>query len=512
MIKVNPKRIKTFQSVDQLQTSQSSNHTSHKDVKTEGLPTQSVIYWMQRDQRIEDNWAILYALELAIKQESILKVVFRVKKSFRNATMPQYNFMFEGLKEVEAFCTDIKLPFTVITSQPFEQFLLDESCSDLVTDMSPLRDESTNIKMAESLNVNYHIVDAHNVVPVWEASNKQEFAARTIRPKIQNKLEEYLTPYPNFAKEYSEYLKNASRDNNRSVNYLEKRVDWNEVYNFVTVEAGILANKTVVTADDRVIEDFRNKDIQDIIKSEDMAGIYTPMFLPGIRAAHKTLDTFINDKLPKYGSERNDPNSMVLSDLSPYLHFGQISSQRVITEVVKHKEKCPESADAFIEEILIRKELSDNYCYYNKDYNNFNGFPEWAQKTLNKHRNDKREYLYTLEQLEFGRTEDQLWNAAQMEMLKSGKMYGYMRMYWCKKILEWSESPEKAQEIAIYLNDKYQLDGRDPNGYVGIAWSIGGLHDRPWFERPIFGMIRYMNRSGAEKKFDTQKYIDRWCS
>ena len=157
--------------------------------------------------------------------------------------------------------------------------------------------------------------------------------------------------------------------------------------------------------------------------------------------------------------------------------------------------------------MIIRRELSDNFCFYNPNYDHFEGFPAWAQKTLNEHRRDTREYLYNQEQFEKAFTHDPLWNAAQMEMVRKGKMHGYLRMYWAKKILEWTPSPEEAQRIAIYLNDRYELDGRDPNGYAGIAWSIGGVHDRAWGERPVFGKIRYMSFNGAKSKFDVARYI-----
>jgi deoxyribodipyrimidine photo-lyase len=162
----------------------------------------------------------------------------------------------------------------------------------------------------------------------------------------------------------------------------------------------------------------------------------------------------------------------------------------------------------FLEELIIRRELSDNFCFYNPDYDEFKGFPDWAKKTLDEHRKDTREYVYSLKEFEAGQTHDELWNAAQMEMVKKGKMHGYMRMYWAKKILEWTASPEEALKTAISLNDKYELDGRDPNGYVGISWSIGGVHDRAWGERPIFGKIRYMSYNGCRSKFDVKKYIE----
>jgi deoxyribodipyrimidine photo-lyase len=164
-------------------------------------------------------------------------------------------------------------------------------------------------------------------------------------------------------------------------------------------------------------------------------------------------------------------------------------------------------APEFLEELIVRRELADNFCLYNAEYDNPSGFPDWAKKTLNIHDKDIRPILYTLEEFEQAQTDDPLWNAAQMEMVKRGKMHGYMRMYWAKKILEWTESSTQAMEYAIYLNDRYELDGRDPNGYTGIAWSIGGVHDRAWGERPIFGKIRYMSFNGCKSKFDVKAYI-----
>jgi deoxyribodipyrimidine photo-lyase len=225
--------------------------------------------------------------------------------------------------------------------------------------------------------------------------------------------------------------------------------------------------------------------------------------------ANLAMDRFLREKLQFYHLQNNDPNKDNVSNLSPYLHFGQISAQRIISEV----HACytlKEAKEAFIEELFVRKELSDNYCHYCEDYDNSNGFPDWAKKTLAEHISDKREYIYSPEEFELAKTHDDLWNAAQKQMVKSGKMHGYMRMYWAKKILEWSESAESAMQIAIYLNDKYELDGRDPNGYTGIAWSIGGVHDRAWGERYIFGKVRYMNYNGCKSKFDVKEYINKW--
>jgi len=229
---------------------------------------------------------------------------------------------------------------------------------------------------------------------------------------------------------------------------------------------------------------------------------------PGETMALNSLNDFLDNRLAFYNGHRNDPNKNSQSNLSPFLHFGQLSAQRVLLNY-QVKLNSLNMQESFPEELVVRRELADNYCNYNENYDSFDGFRDWAKQTLNEHRKDKREFIYSLDEFEFAKTHDKLWNAAQMEMVKTGKMHGYMRMYWAKKILEWTKNPEYAIQTAIYLNDKYELDGRDPNGYAGIAWSIGGIHDRAWFDRSVFGKIRYMNYNGAKKKFDVSAYINK---
>jgi deoxyribodipyrimidine photo-lyase len=226
---------------------------------------------------------------------------------------------------------------------------------------------------------------------------------------------------------------------------------------------------------------------------------------PGERAAKKHLNEFIDQGLVLYDSDRNNPVKNGQSGLSFYLHFGQISAQRVALMALSGMT----DSSPFLEELVVRRELADNFCYYNPHYDSVQGFPNWARETLRQHENDPREYLYSIKELEEAKTHDELWNAAQTEMVCRGKMHGYMRMYWAKKILEWTSSPAEAMKIAIYLNDRYELDGRDPNGYTGIAWSIGGVHDRAWKERPIFGKVRYMSYNGAKTKFNIKAYIEK---
>jgi deoxyribodipyrimidine photo-lyase len=233
---------------------------------------------------------------------------------------------------------------------------------------------------------------------------------------------------------------------------------------------------------------------------------FPPVFKTSENEADEVLEDFIDNKLDNYSDLRNDPNKNAVSGLSKYLHFGHISAQRIAIEIIKSKASRA-NKEAFLEELIVRKELSDNFCLYSPNYDSNEAILPWAKTTLEAHRDDFRPYLYDIETFEKAQTHEDLWNACQNQLLTEGKIHGYLRMYWAKKILEWSPTPDEAIKTAIYLNDTYALDGCDPNGYVGVLWAIGGVHDRAFFEREIFGKIRYMSKSGCEKKFDTTAYI-----
>lgn len=223
-------------------------------------------------------------------------------------------------------------------------------------------------------------------------------------------------------------------------------------------------------------------------------------------SAQSKLEYFIENQLEFYAESKNNPNKNITSNLSPYLHFGLISSQRIALEIIKSK-VSRENIEAFLEELIVRKELADNFCLYAKSFKTLESIPNWAKETLNAHRNDIRLYNYDLVELGYAQTHDELWNKIQQNLIKTGKIHGYLRMYWAKKILEWTKTPEEALEFAIFLNDKYALDGNDPNGYVGILWSIGGIHDKPFFDKLVNGKIRSMSLNGCKKKFDVKEYI-----
>ncbi|MGQ9856350.1 MAG: deoxyribodipyrimidine photo-lyase [Fervidobacterium sp.] len=430
-----------------------------------------VIYWMQRDQRFEDNWALLFAQKLATENDVPLIVCFNIVKSFLNATIRQYDFMLKGLKETQDKMLEHNIPLIFTfgnTTENLLSFLNSLKPAFLVTDFNPLKTpKEWKKKIIESIDATVYEVDAHNIVPAFWISQKQEYGAYTLRPKIQKVLSKFLCEFPKPQKMPSSNLS---------------------------------------------IVDFDKLNVEKIEEALNVDKSIEPLEKPisGSQMGFEMLNEFLSNRLRSYATLKNDPTVDGTSNLSPYLHFGQISPQRVALEVIKLKEKYPQSAEAFLEELIVRRELADNFCLYNKNYDSLEGFPDWARKSLEKHLQDKREYVYSLETLENAETHDPLWNAAQLQLIKTGYMHGYMRMYWAKKILEWTNTPAEALKYAIYLNDKYELDGRDPNGYAGISWAIGGVHDRPWKDRPIFGMVRYMSFEGCKRKFDVGKYIERW--
>ena len=422
-----------------------------------------VIYWMQRDQRSEFNHALEYALEKSNESGILLLVFFGITDDFEEGNLRHYRFMLEGLKETKKRLEDRDIKLVIKHEHPREGVVkLAEEASLLVVDKAYLdflrewREE-----VAEKINIPMIEVETDLIVPVEEASSKEEYAARTIRPKIEDELGKYMK------KIEERKLKNSSLE-----------------FDFETFDIENLDNA------------ISKLDIDESVNTVES-------YKGGTSESKKHLDEFLDHKLGGYADHSNDPSKDYLSNMSPYLHFGQISPLYVALRV---KERGGPGVEEFLEQLIVRRELAYNFVYYNEDYRSLACLPDWAQKTLEKHSDDEREYLYSREDFEKAETHDEYWNAAQKEMLKTGKMHGYMRMYWGKKILEWSETPEGAYETALYLNNKYELDGRDPNGFAGVAWCFG-KHDQGWKEREVYGKVRYMNANGLERKFDMDRYL-----
>mmetsp|Transcript_11141 Transcript_11141/g.16973 ORF Transcript_11141/g.16973 Transcript_11141/m.16973 type:complete len:611 (-) Transcript_11141:210-2042(-) len=456
-----------------------------------------VVYWMSRDQRIHDNWSLIRAQEMAEETESPLCVVFGLAPSFPGANLRHYGFMLRGLKLLQAEAEYYGIPVFILRGSPEETvpaFCRENGVTTLVSDFSPLRtaqrwkDRIASELVSSNIGTTFIEVDAHNVCPCWDVTPKCEFSAKTIRGKIHALVDEFLVEFPP-VKEQSPELSGHT--------WVVPGGDrgWEGLYKFISgVDCGV----------DEV----------------DWA-------VPGEGAAMDTLRNFLGNggrgsRLESYATTRNDPclsTNGGSSDLSPYMHFGHISAQRICLEVKRikgfttNKALFPEGdrttgVHSFCEELVVRRELAENFCMFNPLYDSISGAHSWAQKTLREHWNDTRSVVYSEAELEEGKTSDNLWNAAQHELVYRGKMHGFMRMYWAKKILEWTTDPEDALRIAVYLNDKYSLDGRDPNGYVGCMWAIAGVHDRAWGpERPVFGKIRFMNYAGCKRKFDIDRYV-----
>lgn len=428
-----------------------------------------VVYWMGRDQRVHDNWALLYAQEQALVHSAPLIAAFCLTPSFSVAGRRHYDFMLRGLVEAEKGCRALDIPFVLLTGDPADEaprFIRQVSAGLLVVDFDPLRIRRNWIDAVTGsrIGIPVHEIDTHNIIPCRKASDHREYAARTIRPKITGALERFLTGLPSPEKHpYPPAMPMPSPD-------------WDAARRLV-----------------------------------DNTGDVPPVdwLRPGYAAGMAMLDAFLESRFAGYAAGSRNPNAEVESNLSPYLHFGQISAQQAALAVLGAPGIPDDSRDAFLEQLIVRRELSDNFCLYTDDYDSLHALPGWATDTLDKHRADPREYVYDCTEFERGATHDPLWNAAQHEMVVRGKMHGYLRMYWAKKILEWSATPEEALGTALYLNDRYELDGRDPNGYAGVLWSIGGLHDRPWSERPVTGTIRAMTYAGCRRKFDVDRYIAR---
>ncbi len=424
-----------------------------------------VVYWMSRDQRAADNPALLAAQRLALETRRPLGVVFCLDPKFPGATWRAYDFLIQGLSAARRDLAARGIPFLLLDGEPdrtLPAFCEQRGVSAVVTDYDPLRVKTAwRAGVRDRTKAAFLVVDAHNVVPVHLASGRKEVGARTLRPKITRLLPEFLVEFPGL------------EDHPFPWTPLPDAPEPLEVLRRLSVDRGAGPISRVA---------------------------------PGEAAAAVVLRSFLRERLPRYADSASDPNAGAVSGLSPYLHFGQISPRRVAL-AVQDAPAPPGAKDRFLEELIVRRELSDNFCRFEPAYDSLACAPAWAKATLDAHRADRRPYAYDLAALENARTHDPLWNAAQVELVRRGGMHGYLRMYWAKKILEWSPTPEEAFAAAVELNDRYQLDGRDPNGYAGIAWSVAGVHDRPWPERPIFGKIRCMTLGGCRAKFDVDAFI-----
>jgi deoxyribodipyrimidine photo-lyase len=423
---------------------------------------------MQQAQRTEYNHALAFALERARELSLPLVVGFVLTPGYPEANRRHYHFMLQGIADVQECLEQANIPFVLQTGEMVPAVLrLAAGAAWVVTDVGYLHfQRKWREEAAGALGCPFTAVETDVIVPVAVASDKAEAAARTFRPRVLKRKDVYLDAVP------------APRGLGSPAVLPEGR-------------AG------PVDPEGLLLELPLHPSVESV-----------PAFTGGQRAAKMRLQQFIGESLADYEKLARDPAAACQSDMSPYLHFGQISPVFVYREV--SASDAPDAAKwSYLEQLLVRRELSINFVYYEPGCGAYEAaVPRWARESLEKHRIDARPYLYSREQLEAAETHDPYWNAAQTEMMASGKMHNYMRMYWGKKMIEWSTDPAEAFRLMLELNNRYELDGRDPNSYAGVAWCFG-RHDRPWQERPVFGKVRYMNARGLERKFRINDYAAR---
>ncbi len=427
-----------------------------------------VVYWMQRAQRALDNPALDLAVQAANALHQPVVIFFAPVPFYPHANLRHYAFLAQAITDTAERARKRGIGFVLrhYPEHPLAKFSDEVRASLVVGDENPMREPNHWRELAaKKLNIPLWTVDADVIVPS-KLLEKEQYAARIIRPRLHKQLKEFLVAPGN----------------------PKAKVEWEK-------PRGLHA-----------LPDDGSFDITEGWKDLDRSVLPVDSFRGGTTEALRLLRDVVNRKLGHYPQRHGKPELDGTSRLSPYLHFGHIGPHTVALAVEDSKASRA-AKDDFLDQLITWRELSINFVHFNPLYDSIESAADWAHRTLAKHAQDERPVLYSRKQLEHAETHDDLWNAAQRQMLHAGWMHNYMRMYWAKKILEWSSSPAVAYQTAVYLNDKYFLDGRDPNGYAGIGWSIAGKFDRPWFDRPIFGTIRYMSGNAAAKKFDAKQYI-----
>lgn len=423
-----------------------------------------VVYWMQGAFRVSCNPSLECAIGAANQTGLPLLVLVVLDLGYPEANYRSFKFFLEGLVDVREGLARRGIALHLRTGK-FEEVLSEYAAEAhlLVSDAAYLPAmREVREKVYEDTEAGVVEVEPNVVVPVRVASGKMEYGAYTIRPKIKR-----LAPVYGGRVAEREYRGERLGDE----------------------------------------LDFDPSEHEKVLKGR--VEYVPPCGARGGSAeASVLLGDFLRTGYRSFAAMRGDPGARAETGLSPYLHFGHISPLEVLegaggggAEGVNY--------GALFEQLVVRRELAHNFTFYARGLGSpFDFIPGWAAETLEAHERDRREYVYSLSELEEAKTHDRYWNAAQTELLREGKIHNYMRMYWGKKIIEWSETVEGAYRIMVYLNNKYALDGRDPNSYAGIGWCFG-LHDRPFMERRIFGKVRYMSEGGLERKFNMESYLRR---
>ncbi|MFZ5729329.1 MAG: deoxyribodipyrimidine photolyase [Phenylobacterium sp. RIFCSPHIGHO2_01_FULL_70_10] len=424
-----------------------------------------VLYWMQSAQRAGFNPALELAIEAANQRDLPVVVGFGLTDGYPEANARHYAFMLQGLADAAERLRARGVTFVLRRGEPDRVALdLSREAALVVCDAGYLRLQRLwRRRLAEAIDVRLVRVEGDVVVPILQASRKHEYAARTIRPKIEKLWDDYLVPLR------------------------ERRVAQAGPADLASeLDLGDLDAALATLQVDRSVPPVRR-------------------FRGGEGEARRRLAAFVGGALADYAEARGKPEAQAVSYLSPYLHFGQISPVEIALAVREAKGGDSEAKAKYLEELIVRRELAINHAWFEESYDSYEGLPDWARATLAEHAGDRRPHLYSAAELEAGRTHDAYWNAAQREMVETGYMHNRMRMYWGKKILQWSERPEEAYELILRLNNRYLLDGRDANSYTNVGWLFG-LHDRPWPAQPVFGTVRSMGPN-TFKSFDAEAYV-----
>lgn len=424
-----------------------------------------VIYWMQDAVRTEYNHALEYAIDAANQLKRPLLVIFVLTEHFPEATLRHYQFLIEGLIDVDHLLTERGIRLQVLVGDPkiLVPSMAEDACL-LVTDHGYLRIQTHwRDVVRDNVSCPMVMVETGVIVPVAIVSPKMDWSAGTFRPKITRQLPRYLVEL-------------------RPRTLHSSSLGWDTGDYTLSNSDSLLSRLNIDTS------------------------VFPVSIQGGQSSAKAQLSWFLENRLYRYGEARNDPTARATSRISPYLHFGQISPLYIALAVRSVQDPA---IAPFLEQLIVRRELAINFVQYNPGYDQYeSAVPDWSKRTLTTHMSDARQYLYTPEELTNGDTHDPYWNAMQTELSVTGYLHGYFRMYWGKKILEWSETPDQAYATALSLNNRYFLDGRDPNGFTGVAWCFG-RHDRPWKERTIFGTVRFMNDTGLKRKFRMDTYLEK---
>ena len=425
-----------------------------------------VLYWMQQSQRAEMNHALEYAVAEANRLRQGVVVAFGLTDDYPEANLRHYTFLLEGLRETEQALLERNIRLVVRRGSPPAVALeLGREASLLVCDCGYLRHQRQwRQAVAQRAACRVVQVESDLIVPVETASAKAEIGARTLRPRIRRQLTDYLKELP----------------------------------------AVVVKRPAAGFKPDGMALDEPEAVLRSLCIDRSVSPV-SGMFRGGTSEAKRRFAVFINSRLARYRENHNQPQTDDVSSISPYLHFGQVSPLYLALEVTRASAP-PAAQEAFLEELIVRRELACNFTHYSADYDSYACLPSWAKQSLAEHRGDRRDYLYSADRLENAETHDPYWNAAMREMICTGFMHNYMRMFWGKKILEWSRAPEEGFATILAFNNKYFLDGRDPNSYAGVAW-VYGVHDRAWPQRAVFGKVRSMTASGLERKCDIQAYV-----